>query len=80
MAKVEYKFKPYTPTKLKMASSTEDLDKTLESLQSQRENLDARLRAEGINPDTLGGDFDNRNLLEKALNLTPDQGLLMDFF
>lgn len=78
--KPEYKFKPYTPTKLKMASSTEDLDKTLKSLQSQRENLDARLRAEGINPDTLGGDFDNRNLLEKALNLTPDQGLLMDFF
>jgi len=53
---------------------------SIKSLEKQRKNLDERLRAEGINPDTLGGEFDNRNLLEKALNLTPDQGVLMDFF
>jgi hypothetical protein len=76
---VEYKFKPYKPTNLKLAPISQE-DKTLKSLQTQRANLDKRLRAEGINPDTLGGDFDNRNLVEKALNLTPDQGLLMDFF
>ena len=80
---VEYKFKPYTPQNLKIAgpqSSLTQEDKTLKSLQAQRANLDARLRAEGIDPETLGGEFDNRNILEKALNLTPDQGLLMDFF
>jgi energy-coupling factor transporter ATP-binding protein EcfA2 len=76
---VEYKFKPYTPQNLKIASPTQE-DKTLKSLQAQRANLNARLRAEGIDPETLGGEFDNRNILEKALNLTPDQGLLMDFF
>ena len=78
--KPEYKFKPYTPTRLKMASTASTEDKTLKSLQTQRANLDARLRAEGINPDTLGGEFDNRNLIEKTLNLRPDQGVLMDFF
>lgn len=78
---VEYKFKPYTPTNLKMASPTQaEQDRTLKSLQAQRANLDARLRAEGIDPETLGGEFDNRNLIEKALNLRPDQGVLMDFF
>ena len=56
------------------------LDEQLKGLQTQKENLQKRLLAEGIDPDTLGGDFDNRNLLEKALNLTPDQGVLMDFF
>lgn len=75
---VEYKFKPYQPTNLKLAPTTQD--DTLKSLQTQKENLDKRLRLEGVNPDTLGGDFDNRNLIEKALNLTPDQGVLMDFF
>jgi len=80
---VEYKFKPYTPTNLKAAlpqSSLTQEEKTRKSLESQRANLDARLRAEGVDPDTLGGEFDNRNLIEKALNLTPDQNLLFDFF
>ena len=77
---VEYKFKPYTPTNLKMATTPKATqDKTLSSLQSQKTNLEARLRAEGINPDTLGGEFDNRNLIEKALNLKPNQGFLFDF-
>jgi hypothetical protein len=80
---VEYKFKPYTPQNLKLATPQASLtqqEKTRRSLEKQRENLDARLRAEGIDPGTLGGDFDNRNLIEKALNLKPDQGFLMDFF
>jgi hypothetical protein len=82
-AKPEYKFKPYTPQNLKIAtpqSSLAQQERTKASLESQRRNLDARLRAEGIDPDTLGGEFDNRNLIEKALNLKPDQGFLMDFF
>ena len=58
----------------------DNVSASIKSLEKQRENLEKRLRAEGIDPDTLGGDFDNRNLLEKALNLTPDQGVLLDFF
>ena len=79
---VEYKFKPYAPTKLKKkeVAGVDDVEKTIKSLEKQRENLNERLRAEGIDPETLGGEFDNRNLLEKALNLPADQGLLMDFF
>jgi hypothetical protein len=81
---VEYKFKPYTPVNLKTASpkgaSLSQQEKTLKSLQAQKENLNQRLLAEGVDPDTLGGEFDNRNLIEKGLNLRPNQGLLMDFF
>jgi 2-hydroxy-3-keto-5-methylthiopentenyl-1-phosphate phosphatase len=78
---VEYKFKPYKPKNLKMATiaSTKE-EAQRKALESQRNNLDLRLRAEGIDPDTLGGEFDNRNLIEKTLNLRPDQGVLMDFF
>ena len=82
MAQPDYKFKPYTPKNLKIATSQPSLsqqEKTLKSLQSQRANLDARLRAEGVDPDTLGGELDNRNIIERALNLRPNQGVLMDF-
>jgi len=82
--KSDYKFKPYTPVNLKMASpkdaSLSQQEKTLKSLQAQKENLNQRLLAEGVDPETLGGEFDNRNLIGKALNLRPNQGLLMDFF
>jgi hypothetical protein len=80
---VEYKFKPYTPKNLKLASTQASLsqqEKTLKSLQAQKANLNQRLAAEGVDPETLGGEFDNRNLIEKGLNLRPNQGLLMDFF
>ena len=82
MAQPNYKFKPYAPVKLKKkkVAGVDEVDKTIKSLEKQRENLNKRLRAEGIDPETLGGEFDNRNLLEKALNLPADQGLLMDFF
>lgn len=82
-ARAEYKFKPYKPVNLKPYSTDVTVDKKeklLKSLEAQRNNLDERLRAEGIDPGTLGGEFDNRNIIEKALNLTPDQGPLMDFF
>ena len=78
---VEYKFKPYSPKNLKMASvASTSQDALKKSLESQRNNLEKRLLAEGIDPNTLGGEFDNRNFLEKALNLKPDQGMLLDFF
>jgi hypothetical protein len=81
--KSDYKFKPYTPKNLKLAPTQASLsqqEKTLKSLQAQKQNLNQRLAAEGVDPETLGGEFDNRNLIEKALNLRPNQGLLMDFF
>ncbi len=82
MAQPDYKFKPYKPTKFKLKKPGEDdkLDKQIQSLEKQRENLNKRLLAEGVDPETLGGEFDNRNILEKALNLDPDQGLLMVLF
>jgi hypothetical protein len=80
MAKVEYKFKPYKPVNLKKADTTKDKAALKKSLETQRNNLNERLLAEGIDPDNLSGEFDNRNIIEKALNLTPDQGLLLDFF
>jgi hypothetical protein len=83
MAKVNYKFKPYKPKNFKLKGlETEQskLQKTKDAIQKQRDNLEKRLLAEGIDPKTLGGEFDNRNILEKALNLRPDQNVLFDFF
>lgn len=52
-----------------------------ENLRKQKENLENRLQAVGIDPTNLkDSPVDNRNFIEKALNLTPDQGLLMDVF
>ena len=80
MAKVEYKFKAYQPRKLKLASTTvKPGEANIKALKTQKENLEKRLRAEGVDPETLGGEFDNRNIIQKALNLTPNQGLLQDF-
>lgn len=57
-----------------------DIDNpTLNSLQSQKDNLSKRLQAVGVNAETPD-EIDNRNIIERALNLTPDQGLLMDIF
>ena len=54
-------------------------DPVVKSLQSQKDNLEKRLQAVGINPDSPE-DVDQRNIIERALNLTPDQGLLGDVF
>lgn len=50
---------------------------TLKALQSQKDNLEKRLLNVGVNPDNPD-EVDQRNLIERALNLTPDQGVLMD--
>jgi hypothetical protein len=54
-------------------------DPTLKALQSQKDNLTKRLNAVGVNPDNPD-EVDNRNIIERALNLTPDQNLLFDIF
>ena len=78
MAKVEYKFKPYKPRKFKLASVGDTTNANLKSLQTQKENLEKRLLAEGVDPETLGGEFDNRTGLGKLFNVTPNQNLLFD--
>jgi len=46
---------------------------TGENLSKQKENLESRLQAVGIDPNNLrDSEADNRNFVEKALNLTPD--------
>jgi len=77
----EYKYKPYQPKNLKLASVAANKEQAeIQRLETQKRNLDQRLRNQGIDPDTLDGGFDNRNLIEKALNLPAGQGPLMDFF
>src|SRR5690606_21818630 len=43
----------------------------------QAESMKKRLEASGIDPEKA---LDNRNFIEKALNLTPDQNFLFDIF
>ena len=69
---IEYKYKPYTPTSTKTTSTLSDEERVLKSLQSQQQNLEARLQAAGVDQG------DNRNFIEKAFNLKQDQGLLFD--
>jgi hypothetical protein len=52
-------------------------DPTVKALQSQKDNLQKRLLNVGVNPDNPD-EIDQRNLIERTLNLTPDQGVLMD--
>lgn len=74
MADYKYKLKPpKAPTfelpTLDIFESEEE--KAIKSLESQKANLETRLAAQEK--------VDNRNLIEKALNLPEDQGFLMDF-
>jgi hypothetical protein len=72
-----YNYKPQTFTTTPMTSE----EKTKASLQSQKENLKKRLEAVGVSPDELSESaIDNRSIMEKALNLKNDQGMLMDLF
>lgn len=85
---VEYKYKPKTQKAATNVSSLpslpslfekDEIDKSTKALQSQYDNLKMRLEESGVDPEG-GGEVDNRNLIEKALNLDANQGLIMDFF
>jgi len=72
-----YDYKPSTFT----TTPITDEQKVQASLQSQKENLKTRLEAVGVTPDDLSTSaVDNRSIMEKALNLDADQGMLMDLF
>ena len=68
---IEYKYKPYSPKLPKATSFATDEQKLIANLEKQQENLEQRLQ-------DAGGAPDNRNIVEKALNLPQDQGFLMD--
>lgn len=54
---------------------------TTETLSKQKENLEKRLKAVGVDADNPSDSVvDNRNFIERALNLTPDQNVLFDIF
>lgn len=50
---------------------------TIDSLTKQIQNTSAKLSAVGENPEQV---TDTRNIVEKALNLTPDQSFIFDIF
>lgn len=54
-------------------------DQTKQALETQKTNLEARLQGVGVDPANLD-ELDNRNIIQKALNLDEDQGLLMSTF
>lgn len=74
---VQYKYNPYAPQYMQtkkdpFAKELTDKEKAIKSLESQKLNLEKRLK-------DIGGGPDTRNFLEKALNLKQDQSFLMDF-
>lgn len=90
----DYKYKTYRPKSVSSKTPTYDYkpstfsttpltdeERTKQRLQSQKENLQERLEAVGVTPDDLSKSaVDNRSIMEKALNLEDDQGMLMDLF
>ena len=53
---------------------------TIETLKTQRDNLDKRLKSVGVDAQNLkDSEIDNRGIVKKALNLDQDQGFLFDF-
>lgn len=72
-----YKFKPYSFNRgvaLTNPSFSTPQSDTVKALEAQKRNLEKRLKAQGVT------DTGERNAIERALNLDPNQGVLMDFF
>ena len=68
----------YKPTAVKLFKTPAKKKTTQEYLSGQVSNLEKRFEGVGVNPKQPKSDVDKRNLLEKALNLTQDQNMLMD--
>jgi hypothetical protein len=77
MAKINYgyKYKPNAAKLFKPASQPRDSRSYIEG---QISGLEKRFQGVGVDTTQPQKDIDKRNLLEKALNLTPDQGVVMD--
>jgi hypothetical protein len=77
MAKINYgyKYKPGAAKLFKPAAQPRD---SKSYIQGQISGLEKRFQGAGVDTTQPQKDIDKRNILEKALNLTPDQGVLMD--
>lgn len=80
MAKVNYgyKYKPTAAGMFKPSASSATPTNTKQYLETQSSNLAKRFEGVGIDSTKPQGELDKRNLIEKALNLTPQQGPIMD--
>jgi hypothetical protein len=75
MAKVNYRYK-YKPSATKLFKpATTDTRKYIEG---QIKGLETRFGNVGVDTTQPQSNLDKRNILEKALNLTPKQNVLMD--
>jgi hypothetical protein len=70
-----YKYKPTAASLFKPAAQPKD---TKSYIEGQISGLEKRFQGVGVDTTQPEKDIDKRNLVEKALNLTPDQGVVMD--
>jgi hypothetical protein len=77
MAKINYgyKYKPSAAKLFKPAAKPRDSKSYIEG---QISGLEKRFQGAGVDTTQPQSDIDKRNILEKALNLTQDQGTIMD--
>jgi hypothetical protein len=75
--KINYGYK-YKPTAAKLFKSAKPAQDTNAYLQNQVSNLEKRFTGVGVDTNLPQKDLDKRNLVEKALNLKPEQNVLMD--
>jgi hypothetical protein len=71
--KYNYRYKPNAVNLFKPATKDNNA-----YLQGQVSNLEKRFSGVGVDPTQPQKELDKRNILEKALNLTPKQGVIMD--
>lgn len=77
MAKINYGYK-YKPSAAKLFKPAAQPRDSKSYIQGQITGLEKRFQGVGVDTTQPQKDVDKRNLIEKALNLTPDQGVLMD--
>lgn len=77
MAKINYGYK-YKPSAAKFFKPAAQPRDSRSYIESQIKGLEQRFKGVGVDPTQPQADIDKRNILEKALNLTQDQGVLMD--
>jgi hypothetical protein len=75
--KISYGYK-YKPTAARLFKPAKPAQDTNAYLQNQVSNLEKRFTGVGVDTTQPKTELDKRNLLEKALNLKPEQDVLMD--
>lgn len=75
--KINYGYR-YKPTAAKLFKPAKPAQDTTAYVQGQVSNLEKRFKGVDVDTNLPQKDLDKRNLIEKALNLTPKQDVLMD--